>query len=139
MHWVIAELKPNVDRYYSEMTEGDDYGPPDVDWDMYESASRSGQCRVVTVRDNGKLIGFSIFVISTNQRYKNRIEANSDGIFLEKPYRGQLSKALLNKSDEYLQAIGVHETNYTLSDDRIGRMLPGYKSTYKVWSKKYGQ
>lgn len=139
LHEIAREIAPNITRHYTEMTEGDDYGYPNIDWDLYLEASFAGQCKVVTVRDNGKLVGYSVFTLGRNLRYKNMIEANNNGLFLEKSYRGHLSRLLMKKSDEYLKAIGIHETNYTLSDDRIGRMLAGYESKYKIWSIKYGQ
>lgn len=138
-HRIAAEIAPNIARHYTEMSEGDDYGAPNLDWDSYLAASQAGQCVAVTLRDQGELVGYSVFFISRNPRYKHLIEASNNGIFLEKKYRGGYGRALSKKSDEYLQAAGVNETNYTLSDDRVGRMLGGYQSNYKVWSKKYGQ
>lgn len=138
-HEVGDEIAPHVPRHYREMTEGDDYGEPRIDWRAYLAASHAGQLMVVTVRDDGKLVGYSAFTIGANPRYKHIIEADNNGIFLEKKYRGRISRLLMQKSDEYLQNLGVHQANYTLSDDRVGRMLPGYKSKYKVWSKTYGK
>lgn len=121
------------------MTDPDDYGSPEIDWDSYLAASYAGRVMVVTARDGEKLVGYSIFTLGNNPRYKNIIEACNSGLFLEKPYRGRLSRLFIKKSDEYLKNLGVHETSYTLSDDRIGRMLAGYQSKYKIWSIKYGK
>lgn len=141
LHQVVTEIKPNVARHYTEMSEGDDYGPPNIDWDSYLAASHAGLCRVVTVRDNGNLVGYSVYSIGTNLRYKHLIEAASAGIFIEKEYRGRLGDRLVKKADEYLRNLGIHETNYIESDDRVGALLGrnGYQSPYRVWSKKYGQ
>lgn len=138
LHEVAREIAPNIGRHYAEMTDGDDYGLPDIDWDSYLAASYAGCVRVVTARDNGILVGYSVFTLGNNLRYKNLIEANSDGIFLEKEYRGALFKEFKKKIDEYLPSIGVREVNYCLSDDRVGRAL-GCKTTHKVWSKRYGK
>lgn len=141
LHTVGHEIAPNIARHYSEMTEGDEYGIPNIDWDSYISLSHAGQCMVVTVRDDEKLIGYSVYSIGRNPRYKHFIDALSDGVFLEKEYRGKLSGEFMKKADEYLRNIGIHETSYILSDDRIGHILgrSGYQSHYKIWSKKYGQ
>lgn len=140
LHDVYEEIKPNVARHYAEMSDGDDYGTPEIDWDSYLAASRANRCVVVTVRDEKKLVGYSVYSLGANPRYKNLVMASSDGIFLEKPYRGKLSRQLIKKADEYLKNIGVHETVYILSDDRVGQLLSrdGYQSKYKVWSHKYG-
>lgn len=141
LHRIYHEIEPNVERHYSEMTEGDDYGPPDIDWALYLALSKADRCIVVTVRDEGKLVGYSAYIIGKNPRYKTRTQASSQGLFLEKEYRGRLSGIFIKKADEYLRKIGVHETAYILSDDRVGHLLGrhGYESKYKVWSVKYGQ
>lgn len=141
LHEIAHEIAPNVARHYTEMTDGDDYGAPDIDWDAYIATSKAGLCRAVTVRDQGKLVGYSVYSIGRNPRYKTRIEASSDGIFLEKEYRGKYGDQLIKKADEYLKNLGIHETNYIESDDRVGNLLArnGYQSPYRIWSKKYGQ
>lgn len=140
-HRIIAEIAPNTERHYHEMTDGDDYGPPDIDWNLYYQAGKANQCIAVTVRDGGKLVGYAVFTIGRNPRYRKLLEAHSDGIFLEREYRGKIGMQLLSKCDEYLQKIGVQEANYTISDELIGKLLQrkGYQSKYKIWSKKYGQ
>lgn len=140
LHRVYKEIIPNIPRHYTEMTDGDEYGVPDIDWDLYLTLSERNKCVVVTVRDNGKLVGYSVYTLGNNPRYRDIREAGSAGIFLEKEYRGELSHRLIQKADEYLQKIGIQETHYILSDDRVGRLLgrDGYKSKYKMWSKRYG-
>lgn len=140
-HLVAGEIAPNVSRHYQEMTDGDDYGPPNIDWDTYIHASIQGQCLTVTVRDKKKLIGYSVYIVGPNPRYKHIIEASSNGIFLEKEYRGKHGIHFMKKADEFLKKMGVHETNYTLSDERVGKILErqGYETKYKIWSVKYGQ
>lgn len=141
LHKVGHEIAPNIARHYAEMSDGDEYGVPEIDWDTYLALSHAGHCLVLTVRDGEKLVGYSVYTIGRNPRYKQIIEASSAGIFLEKEYRGKLSEQFIKKADEYLKKIGVQETIYVLSDDRVGRLLGrgGYESKYKVWSIKYGQ
>lgn len=141
LHHVVDEIKPNVARHYEEMTDGDDYGVPDIDWDSYLAASVAGHIKVVTMRDDGKLVGYGAFTVGFNPRYKTILEATSDGIFIEKPYRGKYAQQFLRKCDFYLIMLGVREINYTLSDERIGKLLArnGYKQKYKVYGVTYGQ
>lgn len=140
-HAVGHEIAPNVARHYTEMSDGDDYGQPNIDWDYYLAASHVGQCVAVIARDGEKLIGYSVYTIGNNPRYKHIIEASSDGIFLEKPYRGRLGLKFLTKANEYLSRLGVQETHYIESDETFGRMLRrvGAQSKYKIWSIKNGQ
>lgn len=138
---LIPEIAPHTTRHYLEMTDGDNYGAPDVDWDYYVDASLAKACYAVATRDNGELVGYSIYTLGTNPRYKDRLEASCDGIFIEKPYRGKISNEMLAKADTCLAMMGVRETSYTMSDPRMGKLLErkDFKSKYKVWSKTYGQ
>lgn len=138
-HLIAGEIAPNISRHYTEMSEGDEYGPPNIDWDSYIHASVAGQCVAVTVRDQGVLVGYSVYMIGPNPRYKHIVEAVSSGIFLEKEYRGRIN--FFKKADEFLQKIGVQETSYILSDERVGKVLErqGYTSNYKIWSRNYGK
>lgn len=140
LHHVIAEIAPNVERHYYEMTEGDDYGVPDIDWEGYIALSHNGQAYAGIIRDKTVLVGYSTFVLCENMRYKGRIEAFGQGLFIEKPYRSKCAKRLIRYSDNCLAQLGARETNYTLSDKRVGRLLEslGYKSNYSNWSYRHG-
>lgn len=133
-HTIFAEIAPNIARHYAEMSEGDDYGCPNIDWDYYLQASMSGQCVAVTLRDKGHLVGYNILTISTNPRYKHLVEASGNGLFVERPYRGRYGILLIKKAEEYLK---THEINYCIGGERFSKLLTrlGYKTTYKIWSK----
>lgn len=140
VHAIIHEIKRNVPRHYTEMTDGDDYGPPDIDWDLYDSLSHEGQIVAATLRDAGELVGYAVFSLSANPRYKTRLEADNQGFFVEKAYRLYWAKPLIKKAISTLQAMGCKSINFTLSDDRVGKWLGGLgaKSKYKVWSLEHG-
>lgn len=94
-------------------------------------------CKAVIARDQGKLIAYAIYSIGPNQRFKHIIEATSDGIFIEKEYRGRLN--FHKKADEFLKTL-VHETNYILSEkSKFGKLLErgGYQPKHKIWSIRY--
>ncbi len=119
------------------MNRGDSYGPPDIDWDLYLTASLTGHCKASIARDNGKLVGYSVYSIGTNPRYKTILEAWSDGIFLEKEYRGK-GLSFLKSSHVRLKEFGVKEIKYLTNDEAFGKLLERLEgsSTYKLWSFK---
>lgn len=139
-HNIIDEVEANHRHYYSEMTDGDEYGFPDVDWELYQALSRAGTMACVTMRDGEKLVGWALFSLGTNPRYKTMLEAENHGLFIEKPYRAKWSNTFIKKCIEYMRTIGAHETNFTESDERVGKWLAkhGAKSTYKIWSFSHG-
>ena len=138
-HLVAEEIAKNLENHYDDVDLKDDYGRPNLDWDSYLQLSLAGRCRVVTVRDEERLVGYSCFCISNNLNHKGVIEAANTGIFIDKEYRGKITLELIRKSDEYLKAIGVIEAIYILNDDRIGALLrrAKYKAKHTVWSNQY--
>lgn len=136
LHLVAGEIAPNVEKHYFQMSEGDEYGVPNLDWEYYLQVSHAGQCWVVTARDDQKLVGYAVYTISNNPRYKHLMEASCNGIFIEKEYRGRLGVQLIKAAEGYLKN-RVQETNYIIGGERFSKLLTrlGYKSTYRIWSK----
>lgn len=135
-HTLIEYIAPNIEEHYNQMTKGDDYGVPDVDWDGYISASVNGQLIALALKDDGLLKGYVVFSVGRNQRYKNRVEAYSEGLFVEQPYRSEWSALLLKAAIKQLKSMGVDEVKFTTNDDMIGKWfaMNGGKNTYQVWS-----
>lgn len=132
-HKIASDVAERIPAHFAENRH---YGQPNLDWDYYLSASHAGHCQAVTVRDDDELVGYSIFFISHDPDRKHILQATNSGIFLDKEYRGKIAMELMKKSDAYMKELGVHEINYLLKDDRLGRLLGrnGYKPEYKLWS-----
>lgn len=139
-HEVEEELRNNAETHFNDMQVKPDYGKADLDWEGYLEASYVGRCRVVTLRDKGELVAYSVFLIFANPNHKSFIEANNLGIFVKKEYRGRTTIELIRKSDDFLQKIGVMETNYIFNDSRFGKLLERarYKASNTIWSIRYG-
>lgn len=133
-HEVGEEIARYVPLHYEDVK---DYGLPNVDWDYFLYASAQGKCWAITVRDE-KLVGYSVFFIESNTNHKHIKEAVNAGLYVDKKYRGRTALTLLKKSDEFLKKLNVDVINYTLKDERIGRLLArgGYKPEHIVWSMK---
>jgi len=138
-HFVAVEIENNLTKHYEDVSLKDNYGKPNLDWDTYIQLSMADRCKVVTARDNGRLVAYSAFCISNNLNHRTNIEAANTGIFIERSYRGKITLELIRKSDEYLKGIGVMETTYVLLDDRIGALLKRakYKAKHILWSSQY--
>lgn len=136
---VIGELAMNVERHYKEMLDSESELLPNIDWEHYRTISNMGVCKALTMRDNGKLVGYAVFTISTNPRHKDVLEAFCDGIFIEKEYRGKHSLMLFKKIDEYMKSFDVKEVHFLIDNEKIGRFLSknGYNETKTLWSLKY--
>lgn len=136
LHLVIDEIEMNHQRHYAEMTDGDEYGFPDVDWEMYRALSQAGSMACVTMRDKDRMVGWAAFSFGMNPRHKTMMEAQNHGLFIEKQHRARWSDVFIKRCIEYMRTIGAHETTFTESDDRVGKWLSrhGARSTYKIYS-----
>lgn len=139
LHTVLDEIEANHKRHYAEMTDGDEYGEPDVDWELYRGLSLAGSMACVVMRDGDKLVGWAAFSFGTNPRYKTMMQAENHGLFIEKEYR-KYSDMFIKKCLEYTRTVGAQETNFTESDDKVGKWLAkhGAKSSYKIYSFNHG-
>ena len=135
-HSLIEYIAPNIAEHYAQMTKSDEYGVPDMDWDGYIQASINGQLVAIALKDSGQFVGYVVFSICRNQRYKDRVEAYSEGFFVEQPYRSEWSALLLKAAINELKAMGIAEAQFIIDDDNLGRWfaMNGGKNTYQVWS-----
>lgn len=132
-HQIIKEIAPNIKQHHAEISDEE----LNVDWDYYIQASMAGQCIAITARDQDKLVGYNILTISENPRQRHIIEANGNGLYVEKPYRGTLGVRLIKETEKLLNNIGIKNISYMYCGERFERLLErlGYKTTFKVWSK----
>ncbi len=133
-HLVAEEIAKNLENHYDP--NEDKF--PNLDWDSYLQLSLADRCKAVIIRNEGKLIAYSVFCISQNLNHKEVLEAANTGIFIDKAYRGKIILEFLRKSDEYLKELGVMEVTHIINDERFGALLKrvGYKAKHKVWSNK---
>jgi len=138
-HEAAEEIARNVETHYADMDLKEDYGRPDVDWDMYLQLSLAGRCVAVIARVDGEMVAYAGFLLSNNLHYKKFIEATNTGIFIKKPYRSKITLEFIKKCDEFLEEMGVVETLYAFSDKRLGRLLERakYKARQTIWSNRY--
>ncbi len=136
-HEVAGEIAKNLETHYNDAELKDSYGRPNLDWDNYLAQSVAGSCRAVTARDNGKLVGYSVFCVGVNINHKTIIQASNIGMFVWKKYRGKIAMDLIRNSDEFLRQIGVMEVMYVMQNKRLGSLLKRakYDDKYVVWAR----
>lgn len=137
LHTIFDELRDITPRHHAEISEDEE--PLNIDWQLYEQASRAGHACAVTARDDGKLVGYITFTVSRNLRHMHIIEATSSGWYIEPEYRGQLGHQILKYADERLKSSGVHKTQFILGG-AAAKLLArhGYTTKHQVWEIKYG-
>lgn len=79
---VIDDIKPLLAEHHRELALYQDDIPLDPDFDLYEQLDRSGVLRVYTARDNGRLIGYAIFVVRERHGHYAHRWAVNDILFI---------------------------------------------------------
>ena len=82
--------------------------PLDPDIDAYRAMEKADMLRVFTVRCEGKLIGYAVYMVRKNPHYKSTKMACSDIVLVEKAHRSMgLGNGLFDFVEASLKAEGV--------------------------------
>jgi len=139
---VIDEIKPLLEDHWEEIALNKEVIKLNPNYEMYEKLCNSGVMRIVTARDDGKLIGYCICIIAYNLHYKDSLTATNDIFFISKDYRkGSTGVKLFIKNEEILKSYGVQRLimNTKVHQD-VGAIFErlGYKQTERVFGKLIG-
>ena len=83
----LIEGKALVSKHHLEIYTGLDLTLFDVDFDAYSKIESAGKLEVYTARENGTLIGYTLWFISRHLHYKNSLTATSAAVFMNPKYR----------------------------------------------------
>jgi len=79
-----------------------------TDWDQYRQMESCGLLRIFTVRDDGDLVGYDIFIVGPHRHAMGSCVAISDAVYVKPEYRGFTAVLLMKKSDKALIDSGVN-------------------------------
>ena len=110
---LIEEIKPLLQEHYEEICEYKDIMKLNPDYNKYLELQKLGMLHTVTVRDEGKLIGYAITFTIKNLHYQDCLMGLNDILFISKPYRnGSLAIRLLKYVEDALKNKGVQILHY---------------------------
>jgi len=106
---VRDECEDLIAEHWREIAVWQDI-PLDPEWPMYEALEKSQRLFIYTVRtDNGKLVGYAVFLLRNHLHYKKHIWALNDIVFVHPDYRdGRIGRRLVQFWEQDLKARGVH-------------------------------
>jgi len=134
----FKELVPILSEHYEELCVTKDF-PLEPDFAAYERLRMAGMLKAVTCRDDGKLIGYIIFIVQPHLHYMSCITAFEDLYYVKKEYRkGRIGIKLFQFSEKVLKDAGVKRiimhTKIHMDNSRLFEYL-GYKNTDKLFTK----
>jgi len=132
-----------LEMHYHEIALNKDKIKLNPDWEAYEALEDSNQLRIFTVRDEEKLVGYFVLIVSKSLHYVDHLYAVNDIIYVHPEYRkGMLGAKLMKFAEKCLKEDGVSliMVNTKLHKD-FGKLLGrlGYNPIETVYSKYIGE
>ena len=139
---VIDEIKPLLEDHWEEIALHKDSIKLNPDYARYEQMFKNGNMRIVTARDDAKLVGYCIMMLYNHIHYKDQYMAMDDIFFIAKDYRkGLTGVKLFIKTEEIMKQYGVTKLSMNVKVHQdVGAIFErlGYKETERMFTKKIG-
>lgn len=84
---VRDEIGELLDLHYEELAMDKEIIQLDPDWGAYEAMERDSALRIYTVREAGRLVGYSVFFLIHPPHYRMNLYAQNDIVYLAKEFR----------------------------------------------------
>ncbi len=142
---VLPEMEPILFQHWKEIALGQDKVPLDIAREKYQVMCDAGNLHIVTVRDDGKLVGYHVAIVSGHLHYLSTKHGITDVYYLMPEYRlGITGIRLFRRVEEEMRAIGVKKlftgAKLHTADGKSGRLFEylGYNHTENLYTKWIG-
>ena len=139
-HDLWEESMPLFERHWEEIAVFKDI-PLSPSKDAYNTLEDVGMLRCYTARDDGRLIGYAVFVITKHLHYSQNVFAMQDVVFvLPESRMGRTGLKLLDFSEEQLKTDKVTLVQHHMKNAHpaLGVLLKhkGYSPSETLWTKR---
>lgn len=98
---IYEEMLPLLEAHFDEVGVYKEF-TLDPEWNTYSCLEDEEDLVCYTVRDNGKLVGYVVYIMHPSLHYKDETFAEMDVIYLDPNYRGGTTAAqLLMDAEDY--------------------------------------
>lgn len=105
---LVEDIKVFLEGHFQETSPLKDTVKMSPNYDFYKDLSETDSVRFYTARDDGKLIAYSIFFVTSHPHFKENKVAENDMLYVAKEYRGKdVSDNLLSFTEECLSEEGI--------------------------------
>lgn len=136
------DCQPLWPEHYDEIAVQKDRMPMRPDVAAYQALEAAGRLQIVTVRDDGRMVGYILSVIRPHLHYADVLTGYEDAYFLSKSHRkGFTGVKLIKEAIRHMKAVGVQKcffmTKVALDMGPIFERL-GFDKTDIVYSRWIG-
>lgn len=105
---LAGEYKALFEKHYHEIAWQPDAIPLKPDYEMYGKLNKLGIVVNYAVREEGKLLGYAVWIVKTHMHYTTTLFAKNDILYIDPDFRGSmLGIRLLQFCEEELKKRGV--------------------------------
>lgn len=105
---IALEIQPLLVQHYEEVAMYKDKVPLAPDWKRYKDMEERGILHVVTVRDDGVLVGYYVTMIVEGLHYRFTKYGVNDIVLIKPEYRNAgVGLGLFRKVEALLKEVGV--------------------------------
>lgn len=135
---IMDEVKSLILHHWRDVSDGSE-GEPDPQWDTMLKLEEQGIWKTITARDEGKLVGYIMFIVAPHLHYRKILVAHDDAFFMLRDYRkGHNGIKLFQYAEQYLREIGVNRITYhEKTRAPLGKFLAylGFRNVERNWFK----
>lgn len=105
---IKEELIPLLEEHYREIAAYQDKIKLSPQWETYHTLDEGGFLKISTVRDNGKLVGYYINIVTPSLHYSEDIYATNDIVLIKPKYRNaSVGSGLFKFTESWMKELGV--------------------------------
>ena len=120
----LEEAKGLLEKHWREIALNQHDIPLDPDYTVYEALAQAGMIACYTVRSEGALVGYAVYIVKRHPHYRNHKWAIADLFWVDPDYRdGRIGDALFDFIEDSLRAKGVHVMHTTV---KVAHPAPGF-------------
>ena len=99
-HPFVDEVQPMLPEHYQELALNKDKVPLDPMYDVYDRLDAEGKTLVVTLREDGRLVGYFVGFVAPKLHYKTCLALTMDIFWTHPDIRGGLAGVRLFRAVE---------------------------------------
>jgi|TARA_R110000803_G_scaffold14164_1_gene39466 GNAT superfamily N-acetyltransferase len=135
----LDEARPLLVDHWENIALNKDTIPLNPLWNIYEKLEETGNLKIITARQDEKLVGYAAYVISPSLHYSSEIIADADVFWLDPNHRkGMAGMRLFKHAEKVLKSYGVTRIlNKVKIHFDVGKVFErmGYDPIERVYSK----
>lgn len=136
---IATQFEPFIEPHWQELGLDHQDVPVSLDWASYKALDDGRHLHVVTVRDNGAMVGYHISVLKTMLHYSTTLHAIVDLYYLKPEYRhDKTGLRMFQFAEDRFRELGVvkiiNGTKLHLYHDKLFLGL-GFTATETIFTK----